>query len=82
MFNKVEIFEDALIIGGISISISMIHEILGIIILSFQVLLILYKGIRLIIQRLKNKDYNGAEKEIEQTIHDLEHLTDKDKDGK
>lgn len=82
MFNKMEIFEDVLIIGGITISISMIREILGIIILSLQIILILYKGIRLIIQRFKNKDYQGIEEDLKNTIEDLKNLSDKDKDGK
>lgn len=80
--NKINIFEDVLIIGGISISISMIQSILGIIILSFQIALILYKGIRNLVKLIKGKEYDKIEETLKDTTEQLEHLSDKTKDGK
>ena len=80
--NKINIFEDVLIIGGISISITMIQSILGIIILSFQIALILYKGIRNLVKLIKGKEYDKVEETLKDTTEQLEHLSDKTKDGK
>lgn len=80
--NKINIFEDVLIIGGISISISMIQSILGIIILSFQIALILYKGVRNLMKLIKKKEYDKIEESLKDTTEQLEHLSDKTKDGK
>ena len=80
--NKINIFEDVLIIGGISISITMIQSILGIIILSFQIALILYKSIRNLVKLIKGKEYDKIEETLKDTTEQLEHLSDKTKDGK
>lgn len=83
MLNKLEIFEDVLIVGGVTISMTMLHEILGIIILSFQIILVLYKGIRKLVTLIKSKRYDEIEETIKQTTEDLEKLSDKtNKDGK
>ena len=83
MLNKLEIFEDVLIVGGVTISMTMLHEILGIIILSFQIALVLYKGIRKLVTLIKSKRYGEIEETIKQTTEDLEKLSDKtNKDGK
>ena len=85
MLNKLEIFEDVLIVGGVTISMTMLHEILGIIILSFQIALVLYKGIRKLVTLIKSKQYDEIEDVIKDTTEDLEKLSDKTKekeDGK
>lgn len=62
--------------------VAQIQTILGIIVLSFQVLLIIYKCVVRIINHAKNKDVNAIQNDLEETIDDLQKLSDKDKDGK
>ena len=81
MLQKINIFEDVLIVGGITIGINQIYTILGIIILSFQIALILYKFICRIIQLIKKKKYDEIDDAIEDTTRELEHLSDTKKDG-
>ena len=79
-FN-VNVLEDGLIIGGVAISLPMIQSILGIIILAFQIVLILYKCGKRIYDAIKNK----KPKEIEDALNDakgeFENLKEKT-DGK
>ena len=83
MLQKISILEDVLIVGGIAISLSQIQTILGIIILSFQIFLILYKFGYKIYTLIKEKKYDEIDDAIEDTTHQLEHLNDKkDNDGK
>ena len=83
MLSKINIFEDVLIIGGIAIGISQIYTILGIIILSLQIILILYKFGYRIYELIKKKKYDEIDDVIEDTTHQLEQLSDKqNQDGK
>lgn len=79
--KHLNVLEDVLIAGGISVSLPMIETILGIIILSVQVLLILFKCGKRIYDAIKNK----KPKEIEDALNDakgeLENLKQK-QDGK
>lgn len=75
------LIEDGLIVGGVAISLPMIQSILGIIILSFQVVLILYKGISRIVKAIKNKNPKELEDALNDTKGELENLKDKT-DGK
>lgn len=79
--NVLNILEDVTIAGGVAISLSMLQTILGIIILSVQIILILYKGIRKIIELVKNKKYDEIDDALEETKDQLEDLKDKT-DGK
>lgn len=74
--------ENVSIVFGVTIGIAQIESILGIIILVFQIVLIIYKFVRTIINRIKNKDYDGIEEDIKDTTEQLKELSDKDKDGK
>ena len=74
--------EDVSIVFGVTIGLSQIQTILGIIILVFQIILILYKCGLKIYKRIKNKDAKGIETDLKETIDELEKLSDKDKDGK
>ncbi len=75
--TKLQVCEDALIIGGTAISLSMIHTVLGIIILSVQVLLILWKaGVR-IYNAIKNKNVKEITDTLEETKDKLTDLKDK-----
>lgn len=75
--TKLQVCEDALIIGGTAISLSMIHTVLGIIILSVQVLLILWKaGVR-IYKAIKNKNVKEITDTLEETKDKLTDLKDK-----
>lgn len=79
--NVLNILEDVTIVGGVAIGISTIETILGIIILAIQLCLILYKGIRKIIELVKKKKYDEIDDALEETKDQLEDLKDKT-DGK
>ena len=80
-YNVLNILEDATIVGGVAVGLSTIQTILGIIILSVQVVLILYKGIRKIVELVKKKKYDEIDDALEDTKDQLEDLKDKT-DGK
>lgn len=81
MKHWLNVLDDALIIGGVTISLSMIQTILGIIILSAQVVLIIVKGILKIRSAIKNKNPKEIEDAINETKGELENLKEKT-DGK
>ena len=74
--------EDVSIVFGVTIGIAQIETILGIIVLAFQIILILYKCGMKIYEHIKNKDVKGIETDLKETIDELENLSDKNKDGK
>lgn len=78
--NVLNILEDVTIAGGIAVSLPMIETILGIIILSVQVILIIYKATMKIIELVKKKKYDEIDDALEETKDQLEDL--KDKNGK
>ena len=80
--KHLNIIEDVLIASGITISLIDIQTILGIIILSVQVCLILFKGGKRIYDAIKNKNAKEIETALEETQEQLESLSDKTKDGK
>ena len=83
MDKKLEVIEDALIVFGVALSIDQIKTILGIILLVIQIGLILYKGIKLLIGHIKNKNYKDAIKTIDDMTKEIQDAIDKtDKDGK
>lgn len=65
---------DCLIVLGTYIGISQIESILGIIILCFQIVLIIYKATRKVYYLIKDKQYNQIEDTIKDTIESLEDL--------
>lgn len=79
--KHINVLEDVLIIGGVTISVTMIQSILGIIILSFQIILILIKGGKKFYDLIKNKKFDEVEDALEETKGELENLKDKE-DGK
>ena len=79
--KHINVLEDVLIAGGVAISLPMIESILGIIILSVQVCLILWKAGKKIYQAIKNKKYDEIENTLKETQDQLEDLKDKE-DGK
>lgn len=80
--KHLNIIEDVLIASGITISLIDIQTILGIIILSVQVCLIIFKGGKRIYDAIKNKNSKEIETALEDTKEQLESLSDKTKDGK
>lgn len=65
--NKVlNVAEDVLIVGGMTISLSMIQTILGIAILVIQLGLIITKIVLKVVKKVKNKDIDGAIATIEE----------------
>ena len=80
--KNINIIEDVSIVFGVTIGLSQIQTILGIVVLVFQCVLIIYKCVRNIIKHVKEKDADGVQKDLEETIDALENLSEKDKDGK
>lgn len=74
--NVINITEDVLIVGGVAVGVAQIETILGIVLLSVQLLIILYKGLSLIIKHVKNKDYNSAVEQAKDTIDKIEETID------
>lgn len=81
MKHWLNVLDDVLIIGGVTISLSMIQTILGIVILSAQVVLIIIKGVLKIRSAIKNKNTKEIEDAINETKGELENLKEKT-DGK
>lgn len=79
--KHINVLEDVLIIGGISVSVTMIQSILGIIILSFQIILILFKAGKKIYDLIKAKKYDEIENTLQETQDQFEDLKNKE-DGK
>lgn len=79
--KHINVLEDVLIAGGVAISLPMIESILGIIILSVQVCLILWKAGKKIYQAIKNKKYDEIDDTLKETQDQLEDLKGKE-DGK
>ena len=77
MKHWLNVLDDVLIIGGVTISLSMIQTILGIVILSAQVVLIITKGILKIRSAIKNKNAKEIEDAINETKGELENLKEK-----
>lgn len=82
MKNTTNILENVSIVFGVTIGLSQIQTILGIVVLAFQCVLIIYKCVRKIINHTKQKDADAIQKDLEETIDALENLSGKDKDGK
>ena len=74
--KQLNIIEDVLIVAGVSISLIDIQTILGIILLSVQVALILFKGGKRIYDAIKKKDTKEIESALEETKDALENLKD------
>ena len=79
--KHVNVLEDVLIAGGIGVSLPMIETILGIIILSVQVILILWKLGKKIYEAIKKKKYGEVEDALNEAKGELENLKEKT-DGK
>lgn len=71
MADKLENITIAL---GTAIGLSQIQTILGIIVLGFQVLLIIYKVFNKIRKRIANKEYDKIEEDLEEAKNELEKL--------
>ena len=82
MKNTLNVIEDVSIGLGVTIGIAQIETILGIIVLVFQIILIIYKCIMKIVEHVKSKNLKEIENDLQETIDDLEKLSDKTKDGK
>ena len=80
MKNPLEIIEDSLIVLGVVISIEQIKTILGIILLCVQIGLILYKGLKIIIKKVKNKE--DISEDVEDLIDKINVEIDKSKEDK
>ena len=74
--KQLNIIEDVLIVAGVSISLIDIQTILGIILLSVQVALILFKGGKRIYTAIKEKNTKEIEDALEDTKDALENLKD------
>ena len=73
----INVLEDATLVGGTAVSLSMIQTILGITLLVINIALICAKiGIK-VYQRIKKGDLNGAVDEIEKGQKELDDLKNK-----
>ena len=72
IFNVVD---DTLIICGISVSIPMIESILGIVILSFQIIMISIRGILKIYKKIKEGKMDEAIEEANKTVDDIKEIS-------
>ena len=79
--KHINVLEDVLIAGGVAISLPMIESILGITILSVQIILILWKAGKKIYEAIKKKKYDEIENTLQETQDQLEDLKNKE-DGK
>lgn len=71
--NKLE----AILIGmNTLIGLANIYDALGIVILVFQIILILVKAGKKIYDKIKNKEFDEAVKEAEDTLDKLEEIKD------
>jgi hypothetical protein len=77
MKNILNSLENISILAGISISLPQIETVLGIVILSIQLVLIIAKFTIKIIDKVKNKDYNGIVKDVEDTQDEINKITNK-----
>ena len=71
--NKLEVF---LIGANTLIGLTMIYDVLGIIILVFQIILILFKAGKRIYDKIINKEFDEAVREAEDTLDKLEEIKD------
>ena len=77
--KSINIIEDVLIVGGVALSLTNIYTIMGIVLLSFQIVLILIKAGIKIYQHIKNGKMDEAVKDIEDAQKEIEDVTKKDK---
>lgn len=78
--NYINTFEDALIILGASIGISNLDTILGIIVLSFQIILILWKFGYKVYNLVNKKKYDKIDDAIKEVIEEVDELKDRKDD--
>ena len=80
MDKQLEIVEDVFIVLGVALSIDQIKTILGIVLLVIQISLILFKGVKLIVKHVKNKELDEIEKVIDQTTKEIQDIIDSQED--
>ena len=81
MQHLIKVLDNSCIVINTAIGLSQIETLLGIIILSVQIVLIIAKAIKKIVELVKKKDIEGAIKEGEDLVDKLNELKDKDKDN-
>lgn len=79
--KQLNIVEDVLIVAGVGLSLVDLQTIMGIILLAVQLGLILFKGIRKILESIKKKDADGVEQGLNDIKDEIESITPKDKSG-
>ena len=77
--HVIKTLENVSIVLGVSISLASIETILGIIILCFQIILILYKFISKVVEHCKNKNFIEIEQDIKDAKDELEDLRNDNK---
>ena len=81
--KHINILEDCLIVGGVAISLTMIQTLLGIVILSVQLILIVAKAIVKIRDALKSGNTEEIKQVIDDTQEQIKRLSESEKnDGK
>lgn len=80
--KKINIVEYVLIVAGVSLSLTQIYTIMGIILLAFQIGLIIAKIIIKVVGHVKAGKLDEAVKAIEDGQKEIEDATNKNKYGK
>ena len=77
MLNRVLLdkLENVLLLVGSYLGLSQIESILGIVILSFQVVLVLYKMGYKLYEKIKNKKFDEVDDVIKEGVDELEDLS-------
>lgn len=81
MQHLIKVLDNSCIVINTAIGLSQIETLLGIIILSVQIILIIAKAVKKIIEYVKKKDIDSAIKEGEDLVDKLNEIKDKDKDN-
>ena len=68
---QIEVMEDVGIALGIALSIDQIKTILGIVLLVLEITWLLYKAVKVIVVKIKNKDYKGAIEDAKKTVEEV-----------
>ena len=75
MIHKIDMVENALIVCGVTLSLTQLYTILGIVLLSVQICLIIAKCIIKIVQAVKKNNLEDAVSSIEDAQKEIDDRT-------
>lgn len=77
IMKQISIVEDVLIVFGVSLSLTQLYTIMGIVLLAFQIGLIIAKVVIKVVQHVKAGKLEEAVKDIEEGQKEIEDATKK-----